>query len=220
MVKFALKRGTYSDVETKALAIHAALTREIELHYFNRAIDVPEDYIPQGDIGWVTSVLGFVPRPDHYPPFLLHLLYRKIWKAEKWPMEKGIFIKPYDKPKRFSARITTGTYKGKKKGPYWCSEKVTFINEWRYYFVEGKQVYAGWYIGNDEDQEPPELNIDIPKDWCGCIDMGFLSTGEFALVECNSPYAVGWYGSLNNASIYVDFLIKGWAYLKRGKQND
>lgn len=217
MTHFALKKGTHSDTETKALAIHAALTREIELHYFDRADQVPEDYIPQGTIEWVTSVLGYTPRPDHYPPFLAHLLFRKIWKEEKWPMEEGIFIKPYDKPKRFSARVTTGSYKGKKKGPYWCSEKVTFVNEWRYYFVEGKQVYAEWYDGSDDDLESPPFNTAIPDGWHGCIDMGILSTGEFALVEAGEPYSIGWYGSLDNSAIYVDFLIKGWKYLKDKK---
>ena len=220
MVKFALKRGIHSDVETKALAIHAALTREIELHYFNKANEVPGDYIPQGDIGWVTSVLGYVPRPDHYPPFLSHLLFRKVWKEDIWPMEEGIFIKPYDKPKRFTARITTGTYKGKKKPPYWCSEKVTFINEWRYYFVEGKQVFVEWYAGSNEDAPIPSFDTAIPEGWHGCIDMGILSTGQFALIEAGEPYAIGWYGGLDNAAIYVDFLIKGWAYLKSRKEDN
>jgi len=214
MINFALKNGRMSDTETKALALFAAKKQTIKLNYFNHANKVPEGYIAAGDIDWVIDILGFIPRPDHYPEFLQHLLYRKIWKEEKWPMIKGLFIKPADKPKRFSARITNGSYRGKKKGPYWCSEKVKFINEWRYYIINGKVEYVGWYLGDNEDMESPELKADIPTNWCGCIDMGYLSTGEFALVEAGAPYAIGWYGGFDNCEIYTNFLIEGWKYLQ------
>ena len=211
------REGKHSDKESKTLSHYAALERTIQLHYFQKPEQVPDDHIPQGGIPWVTSVLGYQPRPDHYPEFMKDFFYRRIWKEEKWPMEKGIFIKPYDIPKRFFPRITTGTYKGKKKGPYWCSEVVNFVNEWRYYVVNGTIIYAGWYQGHDDDQPPPQLNVDIPLGWCGCLDMGYLSTGEFALVEAGEPYSIGWYGRLTEGDIYSHFLNEGWNYLKERK---
>ncbi len=213
MMKFALQRGVNSS-ESKILKIHNILHESICLKEFDNAEDVPDDFVPEGTIDWVTSVLGVVPVPDHYPKFLQHLLYRKVWKATEWPMEKNIFIKPYDKPKRFQAIITTGSYKEKKKGPYWCSEVVQFTNEWRYYIINGKVIYSGWYAGKDDDLEPPKFDeLLIPEDWCGCIDMGLLSTGEFALVEAGEPYSIGWYGKLEEGAIYSQFLYSGWTYL-------
>lgn len=215
MINFALKKG-YTDKEIKTLAHHQALHRDIKLHYFIKPEDVPTDYIPVGYIDWVTNVLGLVPKPIDFPEFLYPYFKRKIWETDVWPLQKDIFIKPSDKPKRFEALLTTGTYKGKKKPPYYCSEKVTFINEWRNYVVNGKIMYTGWYKGIDDEAIQPYFNKDIiPKEWCGVIDMGITDKGEFLLVEANEPYSVGWYGTFIESKIYVDFLIKGWEYLNK-----
>lgn len=220
MVKFALKRG-YSDTESKALNLYKIMDRSIDIQYFNNAKDVPDDFIPVGVIDWVTDVLGYVPKPDYYPDFVQHLLNRKIWECNEWPMEKGIFIKPSDKPKRFQHRITTGTYKGKKKPPYWCSEIINFTNEWRYYIADGKVIYVGWYSGIDDEAKLPEFDESvIPSDWCGCVDIGTINTGEITLVECGEPYSIGWYGELTEGKIYAEFLEKGWKYLLRRREND
>jgi hypothetical protein len=214
MIDFAFKH-VHSEKEEKALYLYSVLQNDVKIHYFKKAEQVPEGFIPVGVIDWVTRVLGFVPTPDYYPVFLKHLLYRKVWRTDTWPLEKDIFIKPYDKPKRFQARITTGTYKGKKKGPYWCSEKVVFVNEWRYYVANGKVLYAGWYMGNNDDAVPPVFDESvIPNNWCGAIDMGILSTGEFALIEAAEPYSIGWYGRLSEGAIYANFIIEGWKYLQ------
>jgi hypothetical protein len=217
MIYYALKRGSNSDKESKTLALFSAMNRTIKLEYFNYPKEVSQNYIPVGTIDWVTSILGYIPIPDYYPNFLRHLLFRNIWKSNKWPIKKGIFVKPYDKPKRFQHIITTGTYKGKKKGPYWCSDLVHFKNEWRYYIVNGKVIYTGWYDGENENIVSPRLNVNIPSYWCGCIDMGILSTGEFALVEAGEPYSIRWYGHLNEGEIYSYFLENGWRYLKNIK---
>ena len=215
MTNFALQKR-YGEKEEKTLHLYAIQKELIKIHYFDKPEQVPTDFIPAGKIDWVTGVLGHIPIPDYYPTFLQHLLYRKVWRADSWPLQRDIFIKPFDKPKRFQAKITTGTYKGKKKGPYWCSEKVVFNNEWRHYVVNGRIVYIGWYDGNDDDAVPPLFDESIiPSDWCGVIDMGMLSTGEFALVEAAEPYSIGWYGKLSEGEIYANFLIEGWKYLRK-----
>lgn len=218
MTKFALKRG-YSDKEAKTLHLAAAKNpEEYKVEYFQKASDV--DYtklVPAGDIDWVQACYDYKFAPGYYPDFLSHMLYRKIWKEDKWPMKPGIFIKPYDKPKRYSSRITTGTYKGKKKGPHWCSELIKFKNEWRYYIVWGEVVYAGWYDGIDDDEDPPYLDVNIPESFCGVIDMGLTTDNKFALVEAGEPYSVGWYGTFTEGEIYAYFLSEGAKYLRNIK---
>jgi hypothetical protein len=214
MHNFAVHHG-YSDFEVKAIHLASVIySDKYKISYFQKPSDVPAWFIPLGDIPWVSEVHGNLPRPDYYPDFLHHLLYRKVWETDVYPMEKGIFIKPSDIPKRFQARITTGTYKGKKKPPFWCSEVVSFVNEWRLYFVAGKIVHIGWYDGiNDDDILFPLDQVDlttVPDNFYGVIDLGELSTGEIALVEAAESYSMGWYGRLSEGHIYADFVAASW----------
>ncbi len=112
--------------------------------------------------------------------------------------------------------MTSGTWKGKRRGPYWLSEIVQFTNEWRYYVTNGKVVAARWYWGDDVNTPvAPELNIDWPKTFCGTGDFGQYPDGRIALVEAHPPFACGWYGSLGEGEIYVPWLIAGWEYLNQ-----
>jgi hypothetical protein len=210
MYTFALKAGMPSDKERQTLTAARALNPDkYSIRSFNRPDEVPEGFIPAGTIDWVQDVLGFKPIPDFYPEFLKHLLYREVWQTDEWPLNEEVFIKPADVPKRFSAKRSCDEH---EEGPCWCSEIVNFKNEWRYYITYGEVVYAAWYDGIEEC-EAPELEIDIPSYWCGCIDMGILDTGEFALVEAGEPYSCGWYGHIHEGDIYADWLIDGYYYL-------
>lgn len=219
MYHFAFKSG-HSEKEEKTVHICAVKNPDkYQIKWFIKKEDVLKGMIPVGDIPWVQSVLEFEPKPDYYPYFMKDFLFRKVWESDTWPMISGIFIKPSDKPKRFQARITRGNYSGKKKPPYWCSEIIDFVDEWRYYVTDGQIVYAGWYDGKDiqHPKDPPELKVDIPTGWCGCIDMGMTSKGQFALVECAEPYSCGWYGTYEEGEIYTQWLIAGYEYLMRMK---
>lgn len=218
MLKFAFRAGHTNQKEEKAIA-YVSIMKPQEYTYkvFQKPSDVPEDFIPAGTIDWVHEVLGAKLTPDYYPTWYAHMLHRKVWRADKWPMEPGLFVKPADLAKRFLPRITVGTYRGKKKGPYWVSEKVTFVNEWRYYFVNGQQVYAGWYDGNNDDEPAPVIYVHhspAPEGWCGVLDLGYLDNGLLSLVEAGEPYSVGWYGKLAEGEIYANFLSEGWKYMK------
>jgi hypothetical protein len=216
MVTFAIKKG-FSSTETKCIHFSCIKHDDYKMKYFDRGIETTIDMIPVGTIDWVQACLKKKIIPNYYPEFLHHLLYRKIWYANDWPFLKDVFVKPYDKPKRFNSKITTGIggCKRKRKGPYWCSELMKFVNEWRYYIVNGKIVYVGWYQGNDPEQKPFELKVNIPSHWCGCIDMGLTNDGKYALVEAGEPYAMGWYGSLDECEIYTNFIIEGNKYIKK-----
>lgn len=181
----------------------------------SRPLDIlSSGYIPCGTVEWVLGILGKNVIPDYYPDFLQNYLFRRVWKTEEWPLGKKVFIKPADRYKRFTGFITNGGYRKKKKPPYWCSDVVSFRDEWRYYIANGKVLAAGWYWGDEDKQpDPPKINIPFPSDYCGAVDFGMLETGEFALVEANHPFACGWYGTDHKA--YSIWLAEGWKWIKR-----
>ena len=198
--------------EENAIIIYCILNK-IPYKLCNRPEDRPLDYIPCGNVDWCEKFLPYEKKiPDYYPEFLKDHLFRNVWKTDTWPLGKKVFIKPADKHKRFTGFCTTGGYRKKKKGPYWCSDIVKFSNEWRYYVADGKILTGEWYDGDEElTPDAPELNLSIPEGYCGALDFGMLTTGQLALIEANSPYACGWYGKKD--SLYVDWVIKGWKYL-------
>lgn len=186
---------------------------KIKWHKYHYQSEFDFNYIPYGDIDWFLKLTGWSISPDYYPEFLQQYLGRKIWREEKWPLRK-VFIKPSDKYKRFTGKVTDGSYKGKKKGPYWCSEIVNFKNEWRYYIANGKVLDAKWYFGVNEDKEAPELNIEWPEDYCGAVDFGEVED-KILLVEANDPFSVGWYGSTSENENYGKWVIEGWKWLTK-----
>jgi transposase-like protein len=186
---FCIEQQDHSP-EANAISLYC-LVKDIKLLKIKSNEICPSNYVPSGSVDFCIKSLGKNIIPDYYPDWCKSLLFRNVWKENKWLLRK-VFIKPADIHKRFTGFITTGTYKKKKKPPFWCSDIVKFTDEYRYYISNGKVVFSAWYW-NEENIEgiittPPELKIDIPNGWCGTIDMGYLSTGEFALIECHSPH--------------------------------
>lgn len=206
---FAIQQGDVGK-EAQCLCLYANY-HKIPRKFFIKPSDVPVDWVAYGNVDWCDKVLGKTVVPDYYPDFLSNWVKRKIWRQEKWPYGSRVFIKPSDAHKRFTGFVTNGTWKGKKRGPYWCSEIVKFTNEWRYYISWGELKSANWCCG-DNESPAPKLEIDWPKDFCGCVDFGTYENGEIALVESNSPYACGWYGTLNDYEVYTKWIIEGWKY--------
>lgn len=209
----SLVRGRCAQ-EEKAILEHCIL-QKIPYKLCNRVEEIPAGYIPHGEVEWCEH---FIPEertiPNYYPEFLQQYLFRSVWRADSWPLGSKVFIKPADRHKRFTGFVTSGGYRKKKKGPFCCSDIVAFTNEWRYYVADGQVLTGEWYSGDEiNTPDAPELHVKIPEDFCGTLDFGTLKTGEFALVEAHPPYACGWYGK--NHKLYVEWLIKGWAYLTR-----
>lgn len=215
-MKFAFENRTLHLPQEEAAIAHVC--NVLDGHswkVFANYKDVPSDYIPVGNVDYVEKVVGHSFRPDFYPAFLQEHLHRKVWETDEWPMNRGIFVKPSDKHKKWTGKLTTGGWKGKKKGPYWCSERINFISEFRYYVAGGEVLFGEWYDG--EEKDAPSLDfVEFPTDYCGAVDFGETDDGKFALVEANHPpYAIGWYGGTKNAKIYFEFVVKGWEYLQR-----
>jgi len=201
-----------NDHETSTLALWCNAYK-VPYRQFRKAKDVPAGWMPSGTVPWVESVLGRTVVPDYFPGFLNGWVKRTTWHTSKWPLRK-CFIKPADQHKRFTGFVTSGTYKGKKKGPFVCSEVVKFTNEWRYYITAGQIVAGKWYWGDDVNTpDAPELSIPFPDTFYGTADFGTYSDGQLALIECHPAFACGWYGPLSEYETYANWLVAGWQNL-------
>lgn len=234
---FALRRNDNSK-EAQAIMIVCAL-QKIPYIRVAKGQKVPDDYVPCGSIEFCEGVLGCNVVPDYYPDFLKQYLFRKVSISYTWPRDRKMFVKPADRYKRFTGRLSVpGSFKGKKKGPYWISEPIKFVDEWRFYIADGKVLCGEWYAGDEENMpDAPDISykdswfltvpiggrpltkmemlqkrgISFPAGFCGAVDFGLTEQGDFALVESQHPYACGWYGKQHE--LYCQWLIDGWKYM-------
>jgi hypothetical protein len=210
---FALIRNDNS-LEAQRLSAYC-YSKDIPLKKVNKGTTCPFEYVPCGSVEWCLMSLGTV-TPDYYPNWAKQYLNRKVWGGDKWILGRKLFVKPADRYKRFNGFVTHGTWSKKKKPPYYWSEVVKFINEWRYYISNGEVLCGEWYGGDDiNTPEAPILDIEIPKDYCGALDFGtmFYYNGLY-LVEAQHPFACGWYGKQEDDYLYFQWLIDGWEYMK------
>lgn len=145
MVSFALQRHKVG-CEEKVVINHCILNGGLyEYKFFDNGVrSLPVGYIAVGTVEWCEMFLfRGVTKPNYYPDFLSSYLSREVWETKKWPLGEKVFIKPSDMHKRFSGFVTSGSYRGRKKSPYWCSEVVCFVNEWRYYVSGGRVLVGG-----------------------------------------------------------------------------
>lgn len=178
-----------------------------------------ENYVPCGSVEWCEKLLGYRVTPNYYPEWAQSLLHRKVWQGDRWLLQK-VFVKPADRYKRFTGFVTTGTYKKKKKPPFYFSEVVQFENEWRCYVTHGRIIAWGWYWG--DEISTPDLHITqqdyiqflIPYNYSGALDIGEDSKGTLMLIESQHPFACGWYGEQVDDYKYFQWLIDGWEYMK------
>lgn len=211
MKPFAIQYNDKASKEASAI-LQYCIMEKYPYKMVHNIKDILPNTIPVGSVEFCLKALGEKITPDYYPEFLKPNLYRQVWQTNEWPLGKKVFIKPADRYKRFTGFVTNGGYKGKKRPPYWCSDVVKFVNEWRYYVANGKILTGEWYWGDEiNTPDAPLLDINIPDNYCGTLDFGELSTGELALVEANHPFACGWYGK--DYKLYTEWIIKGWEYM-------
>lgn len=216
---FAVDKSDHSYESMRLLQL-SSLRDNIDLIHIDSLVeDCPKTHVPCGSVEWCLRSLGKKVEPNYYPDWCADFLYRKIWKSNRIPVGSHVFIKPFANYKTFTGIIATGTESLKMDKwadaadtPVWCSDVVSFVNEWRYYITNGTVVDTGWYAGDDTNTpNAPDMPIKIPSSWSGTIDMGTLSTGELAVVECHHPFACGMYSK--NDEAYFQWLIDGWRYM-------
>ena len=202
--------------EVQTLALHANRER-IPRRFFGAARDVPADWTPCGSVEWVCQVLGRELTPEYYPDFLSSWLHRRVWRQDQWPVAPS-FCKPADRFKRFNGFVFNGDAPF-ESGPLWCSELVSFRDEWRFYVARGQLLAAHWYAGdNNLTPAAPRIDIAWPAGWCGAADFGQLADGRLALVESHAPIACGWYGRLSDGAVFADWLSAGWDWARNPRR--
>ena len=212
-MKFAVQSADRNSHEGQTVVWFCSINN-VDRAIVHNPKDVPPGYVPVGRVDWVEQILGHPVRPDYYPSFLQSWLHRKIWQPDSWPHNR-VFIKPADRHKRFTGFVTKGGWKGKKKGPWWASEVVQFVDEWRYYVCRGEVRAAKWGSGIDQVEKPaPALSVAWPADFCVAVDFGTFPDGRIALIESNSPFSCGWYGSVIEGTVYAHWLADCWEWLK------
>lgn len=220
--KFALQSNAmFFETGTIVLACNC-LPKEMTGYRFVRTSrEIEKDEIVIGTVEFCEEVLNKNITPDYFPEFIQQQGYpkRKFWIQNEYP-KPNIFCKPAHKYKIFGAHITNeyptkGTIDSSYS--YFCSEVVTFIDEWRYYVANGEVLFSAWYKGLDDIEKPaPKLEINFPENYCGAVDFGVKDNGEFDIIEAHHPFACGWYGrsSTPDCYIFLDWTKKSWYYLK------
>lgn len=199
--------------------------------------------VPIGSVEFIRSAIDVAglkePPPLSYPETLRSFLRREIRITTAAEVTEGQFVKPVA-TKLFTGFVvpdltknltpdehTTEQYRVflslPKDTPVWISERVSFVSEHRVYIHNAKIVGVGRYDGGEDDALMPsdetvqemvktiESTGEAPAAYS--IDVGVLSDGTTALVECNDAWALGYYrGSLSNKD-YLRMLITRWAQI-------
>lgn len=209
-------------------------------HFLRDKFQITKDDFISGDIDVMFHAmkrLGIEYFYDDYPEALKPYLRRKIWEDElgnikRELFEEGylknpIFIKPKDKLKKFTGFVVeTLDDLSKCKGAgnqtkIWCSEPVTFVDEFRCYFKKDTKPLIGCYKEDFDEKNRVKvqqfldsliLGREFPSAFA--LDLGVLSTGEVALVEMNDCFSLGLYKGCPS-DFYAKCLIGRWNELKR-----
>lgn len=223
-------------------------------HFLRDKFSITKDDFISGDIDVMFHAmkrLGIKYSYNDYPESLKPYLYRKIWEDElgnirreifaEGHLKNPIFIKPKDKLKRFTGFVLEtiddlANCKGAgNQTKIWCSEPVTFVEEFRFYrFHYHDSAVTTYSVGchkgdfNSQNLEKADVFIrclpwssELPV--ACAIDVGILSTGEVALIEVNDAFSLGLYknvclkngkGSSEYDELYCKCLIARWNELK------
>jgi len=223
MFSFQIEKSHIDSCESKVLSFYCS-KNNLKIEFLTEP-NFDENIIPFGSVDFVQKFYGMNFVPNYYPEFLSEFISRKIWKADILPT-KNVFAKPADKYKRFSGKILQRFVRGapeccfmeEYRGPYWLSEIVEFSKEWRVYVTNGKILAQYFYLGEDEDVSPPEINIKFPDNFCGAVDFGLLYS-KVELIESHHPFSIGWYGGFAEGERYIKFLEAGHKYLLTLRKN-
>lgn len=193
--------------------------------------------LPVGSVEFVRKAmqLAGISEPGNlsYPEVLQPYLHRRVGQRRAGSVLGHWFIKPVT-TKAFTGFVfdtmaNPDTLDGHDRLQYneflmlspdemvWISEPVVWESEVRYYVI-GDEI-RGWGRYDDGPDEAAEPDLSVVAEMVKAmanvegapasftLDVGVLSTGETALIECNDAWAVGYYkGSLN----YKDYVLMLW----------
>lgn len=234
-------RGKF-DIEEQALANYFGEGNYVgfyKKHFLRNKIKITKDDFISGDIDIMFHAmkkLGIKYSYDDYPNALKPYFHRKIWEDElgnikKEIFEEGylnhpIFIKPKDKLKRFTGFVLetiddlaycNGAGNQTK---IWCSEPVSFGDEFRCYFKKDSKPVIGCYKKDFSEINKAKvqqllnsliLGREFPAAFA--LDFGIMSDGKIALIEMNDAFSLGLYKGCSD-TVYAECLIARWNELK------
>lgn len=232
-------------------------------HFIRDKFQITKDDFIAGDIDVMFHAmkrLGIEYSYDDYPECLKPYLHRKVWEDELGNIRKEIFaegylknpifIKPKDSLKKFTGFVLEtindlSNCKGAgNQTKIWCSEPVSFEDEYRCYFLwDTSKVgiirdFRGEYklrIGNHKGLAPTHTILETARligyyltnptnSFLGekadfpkafALDLGTLSNGHVALIEMNDAFSIGKYNGISDED-YAKFVITRWEELKEG----
>ena len=200
--------------------------------------------LPLGSVSFIRNAMRCcgVSEPANlsYPRVMQEYLHRAVVRRTAGSLSGRYFIKPCI-TKDFTGGVfdlgpscrPTGEQRASHEAlpalspdtQVWVSEVVHWLNEARYYVLDGRILGMGFY-GEYVDEAPkPHASIveemvlrlyedpGMPRAFA--LDVGVLSTGETALVECNDAWAIGYYKGTLSAEAYLAFLFTRWFDLTR-----
>lgn len=179
-----------------------------------------------GSVGFVEAAVTRMGRPcwirlwcNPYP--VKKHLYRNIKSTTMGKVTDAMlpkFIKPMYHTKAFTGFVCReiDDYRLKcfgNKRNVWISDPVEFVSEFRYYCNDKGNV--GCHYEGDRFIKPNQVIVNeiINQANCGIVDIGVLSTGETAIVECSNAYSVGLYDGCS-IEHYYRTLVSFWNELK------
>lgn len=193
--------------------------------------------IPVGSVEWLRSCMQSIalkePVSISYPHEFRSFFHREIHQSI-WSQRDG-FIPCFIKPVR--TKVFTGfvhhrlgdeseeTLQVLDSERVFISSVVQWQCEWRYYVHDEVILGKGRYDDRDEQAPLPDEHIVKRmlrtlnhKPVAFSMDVGVLSTGETALVECNDAWSLGYYrGSLSVEDYWV-MLRDRWREIVLTKQ--
>lgn len=235
-------------------------------HFLRDKFQITKNDFISGDIDVMFHAmkrLGIEYSYNDYPECLKPYLHRKIWESTLGEVRKRLFddlgnevelglnwfIKPKDKLKRFTGFVCETIDDLSKcagagnQTKIWCSEPVTFIDEYRCYFLwDTSKVgimddFHGEYeirIGNHKELVPTHTILETVRkigyyltnptnSFLGekadfpdafALDFGTMPNGQVALIEMNDAFSLGLYKGCPS-NFYAKCLIARWNELKK-----
>lgn len=200
--------------------------------------------VPVGSVEFVQQalrILGVAEPPSlSYPASLRGFMRRSCHKTTAGKVSHRAFVKPV-KPKLFTGFVYEPespmdrlsehdwqqllAFRGlKATEQVWIADVVKWASEVRYYVLNGQVIGSARYDNGPNDAWLPDENVveqmvahtraahRFPVAFA--LDVGVLSTGETALVECNDAWALGFYpwGTLTTGD-YCRMLTARWQEL-------
>jgi len=204
-LKFLFQSGDICSSEKRAIK---SVTSDITYVKFEDLSTAPLDLTPIGSVEFCLEYMHQIgsmpPMSISYPNEFMPFLKRSVDFTTYRNVPDNYFVKPYEKTKLFNGHIKGNSIESLPKGVdnelVWMSEPVVFLAEWRYYVMNNEILGFSRYDDSDENHEPADVRYvseiiklfkDAPVSYA--IDIGLLDNGEYALVEVNDAWALGFY---------------------------